>query len=164
MIAFAAPAPEKGTRAEARNKEIKRCLKMHPDYIFMMDDDQTMPDEGLELMLSWTGKFDIVVIDTPPHDSTMENITTHPDGSIAWCTVACCLIRASVFEKLLHPWFDSRYDYVKEGVVGGRHIIKRLDKSTDNNVGEDVFFVRNALEAGLKIKFIGNIKCKHFKI
>jgi hypothetical protein len=156
-IAIASPKRELGTRAEARTKEIERCLRMEPDRILMLDDDQTMPEEGLTRMCAIDA--DIVVIDTPPHDSDIPNVYYNDDGSIAWCTIACSLIRADVFSKIDKPWFASGYDFVRDG----KRIV-RLDKSKDNNVGEDIYFVRKCIDAGLTIEIVADIRCKHFKL
>lgn len=162
MIAIAQPCREKGTRSEARNKEVARCLKMQPDYILFLDDDQTMPDEALELLIGLD--TDIAVMDTPPHDSDLDNVTFNPDGSIAYCTIACSLIKRNVFEVLPSPWFLSTYNFISTGNSEGKLLFQRLDKSVDDNVGEDIYFIRTAVDAGLGVKIISFPKCKHFKL
>jgi hypothetical protein len=156
------PRKELGTRAEAREKEIIRCLKMNPTYIFMMDSDQTMPNQSISGLIGACA--DIAVIDCSPHDSEASNIYYNPDGTIAHCTISCCLIRAEIFKKLEKPWFSSKYDFVKSGVKNGKIVYNRLDKSVDNNWGEDIYFVRKVIEAGFTIKAVDRLKCCHFKI
>jgi len=159
------PRIELGTRAEARNKEIERCLKMNPTYIFMIDTDQTVPNRGWTKLIGVCASgADIAVIDTPPHDTDQENIHYNPDGTIAYCTVACSLVKSEVFKKLPKPWFDSSFDFQASGTNNGKIIFHQLDKSKDNNVGEDIYFVRKAIEAGLKIEIVKDLKCSHYKL
>lgn len=162
MIAIAMPCREKGTRAEARNKEIERCLKMNPTHILMIDDDQTIPNAGWTKLLG--ACTDIAVIDTPPKETDQQNVHYNPDGTIAYCTISCSMIKREVFEKLPRPWFDSKYDFQPSGTKNGKIIFHKLDKSTDNNVGEDIYFVRNAIEAGFDTNVVPDIKCKHFDL
>lgn len=162
MIAIAIPRKEFGTRAEARNKEVERCLRMNPDYILWLDSDQTMPDTSVEELIKLDA--DIAVIDTPPHDSEAVNITYNPDGTVAHCTMACSLIKREVFEKLPSPWFSSSFNFIKGEPKGGKYTYERLDKYSDDNQGEDIYFIRNAIEAGLTIKFVDGLRCNHYKL
>ena len=175
-VAFAQPRIELGTRAEARNSEITRCLKMNPKYIFMIDTDQTMPVEGFTALISrmMAHDADIAVIDTPPakldpatgttEGSDRQNIQYNPDGTIAYCSIACAMFRADIFHQLPQPWFDSSYDYQLVDSKGGKLVFDKLLKSNNNNVGEDIFFVRNALEAGLRFEYVTKVRCAHFKL
>lgn len=156
------PCREKGTRAEARNKEVERVLKMKPSHVLMVDDDQTLPNAAWTKLLGQC--VDIAIVDTPPRDSDQENIHYNPDGTLAYCTMACSLIKREVFEKLPRPWFDSKYDFQPAGTLNGKIIFHKLDKSKDNNVGEDIYFIRNAIEAGFKISIVPNLKCEHYDL
>ncbi len=163
MICVCVPRLELGTRAEARTKEADRALSMDADYILFMDTDQTMPDDALERMKALN--VDIAVIDTPPHDSDMVNATFSLDGNIEYCTIACSLIRADVFRRMDKPWFSSAYDFVPTNIsIMGRSHYKMLDKSKDNNVGEDIYFVRKAIEAGFSIDIITDERCNHYSL
>lgn len=166
FVAFAQPRKALGSRAEARNAEIQRCLRMGADYIFMMDSDQTMPFTGWTKLTQrlTVNEADIAVIDTPPHGSEQINCIYNPDGTIASCSIACALIKADVFQKLPYPWFDSHYDYQPAGQKDGKLLFDKHLKYQDNGVGEDIFFVRNAIEAGLKIEYITSIRCNHYEL
>jgi len=162
MIAIAIPRKEFGTRAEARTKEVERCLAMNPDYILFLDSDQTMPDKSIELMKLLD--VDIAVIDTPPHDTDLQNFTRNPDGTISHTTIACSLIRPSVFDRIEKPWFSSRYNFIQGQPLHGKYSYQKIDKYQDDNVGEDIYFVRKCVEAGVSIEVIPGLKCNHFKL
>jgi len=165
-VAFAMPQAIMGTRAEARNLEIKRCLKMNPKYIFMIDSDQTMPIEAWTALVSAlkVSDADVAVVDTPPHDSNVVNITYSPDGTIAFCSIACALFKASVFERLPYPWFSSMFNFQPNGTKDGKIVFSTLEKYQDDNQGEDIYFVRNALQADMKIEYITKMKCAHYRL
>lgn len=169
MIAIASPKRELGTRSEARTKEIERCLKMKPDFIFMLDDDQTFPIQTFkqldyQIYLSDIEKVDMWLIDAPNKNTEDSNIKHHPDSSLAYFTISCCLMRASIFDRMSRPWFSSAYAWVEEGLENGK-IKWRIDKKhSDDNIGEDVYFSRKCIEADLKIKVLPNLKCKHFDL
>lgn len=162
MISFATPRIEFGTRAEARTKEIERCLKMSPTHIFMIDSDQTMPTRGISALLA-TGA-DISVIDAPSKGAGDSNVRYHPDGSLAYATISCCLIKASVFDRITKPWFSSSYAFREEGFKDGKIVWNVQEKQTDDNRDEDVYFMRKCIDAGLKIKVVPELKCAHFEI
>lgn len=162
QVAIAIPRKELGTRAEARNAEVIRCLRMNPKHILFLDTDQTMPHKGWTALLAESA--DIAVIDTPPHGSDTPNVMFNPDGTICYCTMACSLIRADVFKKLDPPWFSSAYNYQPRGVKDGKIILDKLEKYHDNNQGEDIYFIRNAIEAGLSIKVVRDMKCRHWEL
>lgn len=163
QIALAIPQSSLGSRAVARTKEIERCLKLEPDLIWMMDADQTMPSEALELVLNIAKAkvADIYVVDAPTrHDESSSNIRYHPNGELAYFTISCCFICPQVFHKLSTPWFSSEYAWVEEQPKDGL-ITWRIDKKySDDNVGEDIYFSRKCLSAGLTIKLLP-YKCRH---
>lgn len=162
MIAIAQPRIEFGTRAEAREKEIKRCLKMNPTYILMMDSDQTMPIRGLNAMIN-TGA-DISCIDAPSKGRDDSNVRCHPNGDLYIATISCCLIKPYIFKFLEEPWFNSKVAVIEERVKDGKIIYRYEQKYQDDNVGEDAYFIRKAIEAGFRVEVVSNMKCKHFDL
>lgn len=164
MIALAMPRKAFGTRAAARTAEIERCLAMNPEWILMMDSDQTMPLTALRELgerLESDGLPLIYVIDCPSHNSDDSNVIYHPDGSLAAFTISCCLIHHSVFTILKKPWFSSEYAYIEEKRENGK-IIWRVDKKfTDDNEGEDIYFSRHCLEANIRIEVLDDLVCDH---
>jgi hypothetical protein len=162
MIAVCIPRKELGTRAEARNKEVERAIKMNATYILFLDSDQTMPNNALTQMIGECS--DIAVVDTPPHNSNASNVKYNTDGTIAYCTIACSLIKTKVFKILPKPWFSSKFDFVVNGERDGKIVFDRLDKSFDNNRGEDIYMIRNAINAGFQVKVVKGTRCSHFNL
>lgn len=163
MLAIALPRTELGTRAEARTAEVKRCLLMHPAWIFMSDLDQTLPLEGLVEFYRYAeeGAADIIVVDAPSRGGTDSNIRCHPNGELAYATISCCLIKASLFSRISEPWFDSSVEYREVGIKDGLIQWEAFDKYQDDNRGEDVYFMRKCIEQGAKIEVIPALKCSH---
>lgn len=170
MIALAIPRPELGTRAEARTKEVERCLKMGAEYIWMMDLDQTAPDNALAKFATSISPFtmnnpwDILAIDAPSKGYEDSNVRYHPDGTLAYFTISCCLMKASIFDKIAKPWFSSAYDFREEGVKDGKIVWNVQEKAKDNNINEDVYFARKCIEAGLNVVVLPGLKCGHFDL
>ena len=163
MLAIASPKRELGTRAEARERELERCLKMNPTYILMIDDDQTMPIRGLNAMLA--SGADVAVIDAPAKDlPSSSNIRYHPNGELYSATISCCAIKAEIFAKLEKPWFSSKFAIIEDRIVDGKIISHYEEKYQDDNIGEDIFFIRKVIEAGFSVKVMPNLKCNHFNL
>lgn len=62
----------------------------------------------------------------------------------------CILIRREVLVDVKWPWFKTEY----------QEIFKNEGKGIA--VGEDVFFIRKALDKGYKVVVHPDVKCKHF--
>lgn len=166
MIALAIPRPELGGRAEARTKEVERCLKLGADWMLMVDLDQCMPDGAFqffseEFVKNW-GSIgpDIYCLDAPSKGHDDSNVRYHPNGELAYATISCCLIRMSIFERLPRPWFRSDLDYREVGIKDGLIQWEVVDKWQDDNIGEDIYFMRQCIEQGIKIKIVP-LKCYH---
>lgn len=158
-LAIAIPRKELGGRAEARNKEIQRCLSLGADYILMMDTDQAMPMDAV--LGSDIDDHDIVVIDAPSKDGLSQtNVTYHPDGTLAFTGFGCAIFKSEIFRRLPKPWFDSSYSYTFE-IKGGKYVLTRQDKYKDDNVGEDTNFFFKCLENRININIITKSKCIH---
>lgn len=170
MIAICTPRRELGTRAEARTKEVERALKLGANYIFMMDDDQLMPDSGFaslmnELAYNFQENIDIAVIDAPDKFGNADtNIRYNPDGTIAYATISCCMIKAEVFNKIEKPWFSSKYSFIEKGTIDGKIKWNIQEKYKDDNVGEDIYFMYKCIKAGLKIGVVDGLKCRHIQL
>lgn len=158
-IAFISPRPELGNRAEARNKEVQRALNLGADRIFTIDQDETMPSNGLEKLMKLD--CDVAVIDAPPKGKEGTNVTYNPDGTLAYTGVNCALIKSEVFSVIPYPWFESHYGMNHEGIKNGKIILKRVEKYQDDNRGEDSNFILKCLSAGLTVKIVPNLQCKH---
>lgn len=168
-IALAIPRVELGQRAEAREKEAERFLKLGAEWLFTCDSDQTIPVEAFAYFIDWaeqkvSPQADIYVIDAPSKGLDDSNVFYHPDGSLAHFTISCCLIHKSVFERLERPWFSSKWMYREAGKKDGRIIWDVQEKMYDDNINEDVYFSRKCLEAGIRVEVIPKIKSRHMEI
>ena len=163
-LAITIPRKELGRRAEARNKEIERALKLEADYILMVDEDEAMPFGAINKLFYWISEYDAVVIDAPSSDGLAQsNITYHPDGTIAWTGFGCVLFKAEIFKKLPKPWFDDKSAYTFE-IKKGRYVFSKVEKYKADNIGEDVDFYFKLIENGFKIKILEGVKCKHIQL
>jgi hypothetical protein len=163
QLALAMPRRELGTRVEARTKEFERCLKLGADWIFTMDDDQTVPMEGLMSVLKIAHTASIIVCDASNKGKMDSNIIYHPNGLLDHFTISCCLVKASSLAKLAKPWFRSDLAYIGKQPIDGRNVYEIEPKHTDDNIGEDVYFSKKVLEAGWKIKIMP-FKSKHIEL
>lgn len=162
-IVLSVPRIELGTRVEARTKEVERFLKLDADWLLTCDSDQTVPIKALEFFLT-NEEADIYIIDAPSKGLDDSNVFYHPDGTLAYFTISCCLINKRVFEKLEKPWFSSKFMFRERGKKNGKIVWEVQEKMYDDNINEDVFFSRKCLEAGIKVKIIPNVKSKHMEI
>lgn len=165
-LAIAIPRKELGTRAEARNKEIQRCLDLGAEYILMMDTDQALPWKALNNMFIELRQYnnDIVVVDAPSKDGSLQsNITYNPDGTLAFTGFGCAIYKREVFKKIPKPWFDSSYATTFE-TKNGKLVFTRQDKYKDDNVGEDTNFFFKCVEFNIIIKLLKYFKCIHKEI
>jgi hypothetical protein len=164
MIAITTPRRELGSRCEARNSEVKRALQLGADFIFMMDDDQTIPESGInEMLLTLNDGYDVAVIDAPSKETGAPNVFYHPNGELAWTGFSCAMFRKEVFEKIESPWFEDWYTYDVK-TEKGKYVFTKVEKYKPDNVGEDANFYFKCLENDIKIKIIEGIKCDHINL
>lgn len=164
MIAITTPRRELGDRCHARNSEVRRALQLGADFIFMMDDDQTLPESGInEMLLALNDGYDIAIIDAPSIETGSSNVFYHPNGELAWTGFSCAMFKREVFKKIETPWFEDWYTYNIE-IKKGKYIFAKVEKYKADNVGEDSNFYFKCIEKGLKIKIIEGIKCDHRRL
>jgi len=139
-------------------------LQLEAEFIFMMDDDQTIPENGInEMLIALNDGNDIAIIDAPSVETGSPNVFYHPNGEIAWTGFSCAMFKKEVFEKVEKPWFEDWYTYDIK-TVRGRYVFTRIEKYKSDNVGEDANFYFKCLEKGLKIKIIEGMKCDHRRL
>lgn len=168
-ISLAIPRKELGDRAEARELEAERFLKLDAEWLLTCDSDQTVPVEAFCYFMDWaeqkvSSRADIYVVDAPSKGLNDSNVRYHPDGSLAYFTISCCLIHRSVFERLEKPWFSTEYAFIEDGVRQGKITWNLQKKYQDDNINEDIYFSRKCLEAGIVVEVLPGIKSKHIAI
>lgn len=163
-LVISTPRKELGDRATARTSEADRFLKLGADWLLTCDSDQSIPIEGLSYFLSSDKSADIYVIDAPNKGEDDSNVRYHPDGSLAYFTISCCFIKRDVFEKIERPWFSSKFAFIERQPKGGKIVWEIQEKMYDDNIGEDVFFARKCIEAGVRIMVVPNVKSKHIQL
>lgn len=160
-IALAMPRRELGGRAEARTKEIERCLALGAEWALMIDTDEAIPWNALLEILLNHPQHDIVVVDAPNKGLDDSNIYLNPDGTLDYFTISCCLLNLKIFDILPYPWFRSDLTFIKKPAKDGKYQYEIEPKSFDDNIGEDVFFSKEAIKAGLDIYILPNMKARH---
>ncbi len=166
-LAIAIPRIELGTRAEARTKELERCLALGADWVFMMDSDQTVPMAGLLLALEEYIKrvdLDVIIFDAPNKGKTDSNIFYNSDGTLDHFTISCCLIKTKVLDALEKPWFRSDLAYVIRQPKDDKNVYEVEPKHTDDNIGEDIYFSKKLLDAGINVKIMEGFKSNHIEL
>lgn len=144
-------------------------MKLGADWLFTCDSDQTIPVEAFAYFMDWANgrikpEADIYVIDAPNKGQDDSNVRCHPDGTLAYFTISCCLISRKVFEILGKSWFSSEYAFIEDGIKNGKIVWNVQKKYADDNINEDIYFARKCLEAGLKVVVIPDVKSKHLEI
>lgn len=140
----------------ARNSLANDFLKSDADYIFFVDGDTGIPNEGLKTLIE--DKKDIIsglyFQRFPPYNPTMKKvqmnefknpqylpITDYPEGIIEADMIGagCLLISRRVFETMPEPYFFS----------------------PEQDYSEDTYFCFEAKKAGFTIYVDTRVKCKH---
>ena len=139
-------------------------MQLGAEFIFMMDDDQTIPENGInEMLLVLNDGNDVAVIDAPSVETGSPNVFYHPNGEIAWTGFSCAMFKKEVFEKIDPPWFEDWYTYDIK-TEKGKYVFSKIEKYKPDNFGEDANFYFKCLENGVKVKIIGGIRCNHVRL
>ena len=137
---------------EAQNYLVELALKnSEVSHIFMCEEDTVPPARALEKLLQ--SDDDIVAIDYGV--AGWSCIAKDKTGEILWCGLGCTLVKRTVFEALEKPWF--RTDKTLR-----LNDWQWIDVPTKYG-GHDIWFCRQAIEAGFKIKQVKG-ECKHLQL
>ena len=137
----------------SRNTLVERALDQNPDYILFLDTDNilaantimglvdSMEENNADIMSALyfeKSKPYFPVLRELRNDIfwRVDNVELNKVMRVDIVGMGCCIIKPSVFKKLKWPWF--KYNYEKQGY-----------KTTQ--IGEDIFFCRNVIKAGMKI-------------
>ena len=151
------------TVVEARNTAVMIAKEHKAKYLFFLDDDVLMPNQGLRRAvhkLENEPEFDVVTGIVPvKRDPPEPAIFKYDEGvgpywgwtfneyfEIDACGMACCVIRMSAFDKVGEPWFTWEYDNKKDSV---------------GEVGEDIGFCHALRNKGGRILADGGLLCAH---
>lgn len=142
------------------NVGIKEALESGADYIWMVEEDNELPEYILDAMiLEATKGHKIVTLDYPVGGarSHINYINNEP----VWCGIGCTLFAREVFERIQYPWFE---------------VDKQLNLSNDTITqipselvgkkwaGHDaLFFYHKARPLGYKIKVLEGIVGDHYR-
>lgn len=137
--------------AHNRNLLAMRSIEGKFSHLLLIDSDMTFEPDTLRQMLAQNK--DIVGLAANHRRLPLQSVVKPLDGDVskplptqlfeaASCGTGVMLIRTSVFENILVPWFEFEY-------VDGERI------------GEDVNFCRKAREAGFKICVDPTIPVRH---
>lgn len=135
------------------NVGVQTALDQGADYIWMVEEDNELPDGTLESMLKEAEKGEKIIT----VDYTVGGNNSHIykiDGEPAWCGIGCTLIAREVFENIPKPWFEvaRHLNFSENGFT-----IKEIPKEVVGNKfgGHDsLFFYLKTRPLGYKIKVI----------
>lgn len=143
------------------NLGIRKALDQGADYIWMVEEDNEIPEGTLSLMLSEMGRGSkIVTLDYPCAGGSH---IYYIDDEPVWCGIGCTLIHRSVFEAIQEPWFETKRNMVVRD--DGFEIVDIPDEVVDNKWGghDSLFFYHKARPLGFKIKVLEGRSGKHFR-
>ncbi len=137
------------------NDGIKQALAEGADYIWMVEEDNELPEGILKELLA-VNKL-IVTLDYPVGGGPTH--INYDNGEPVWCGIGCTLIAREVFEKIESPWFE-----VDKQMVGDK-ILKIPSESVGKRwAGHDaLFFYHKARPLGHKIHVLPNRVGDHYR-
>ena len=147
---------------EARNVAVDAARAVGAFYLFFIDDDVLIPNQGLRRMVhklenepEWDLVTGIVPVKSDPPEPAV--FRGHRPGPYwGWtfdqpfevdaCGMACVLIRMSAFDRLEPPYFAWKREH---------------DGVNTNELGEDLGFCARLQEAGGRLLADGGLLCGH---
>lgn len=147
---------------EARNVAVASAKELGAHYLFFLDDDVLVPNQGLRRMLhkmenepQWDLVTGVVPVKTKPPEPCV--FRGHRPGPYwGWtfgeffevdaCGMACCLIRMDAFDKVPEPWFEWKREH---------------DGLNMNELGEDIGFCNKLRDGGGRLLADGGLLCAH---
>ena len=150
-----------GSIADARNEITRQAIDAGCEYLWMIDTDQTYPEDTLPKLLA----HNVDICGASVH-SRWEPYRTfmlrgepgkylHVGDEVAYSGdlvevdatgTGCLLIKTSVFEKIPYPWFE--FSRTEDG----------------KPVGEDINFCSKARKAGIKVHVDSSIEVGHLAV
>lgn len=162
--------------ADGRNKLAEIMVAENYDYIFFVDNDVILPPNALADLYSMQWYFSVgtyprkeisSITDKDPfttlyvHDERNKDVycpvfmrrSALQAGKIIpvdCCGLGCALIMRELFFKIEKPWFF----FAHEGD-------SKTDERREYCIGEDMYFCRKVIRAGVQIWAHGSVLCGH---
>lgn len=129
---------------DSHNYVVQEALSQHAAYIWMVEEDNVIPDGYLGRMVEEMDKgvYEVIAVDYPVGEKRYSTIKKE-NGKILWCGFGCTLIKRAVFERLSYPWFETGRS-LRIYPDGKRELVNVSNKYG----GHDILF-------GLKLQEIG---------
>lgn len=100
---------------DCHNEVVETALKLKPDYIWLLEDDQLIPEGHLDEMMRELEDAEAIVSDYPVGSGGTQHCVQITNGQFVWAGLGCVLLRPSVFDKLDRPYFRTDTSYQVEG-------------------------------------------------
>ena len=143
---------------EAQNHLVDEALKLNPDYIWMVEEDNVFPCDILFEMVS--EKKPVVTVDYPVGEKQYSTIM-RKNGEILWCGFGCTLIQKTVFDALEKPYFRTDISYRLKN-HGGDEFVK--ENTEIKYGGHDINFGMALREKGIPIYQMPHVISGHLRV
>lgn len=144
------------------NIGIRKALDSGADYIWMVEEDNELPEGILNALLEEARQGHKIIT----MDYTVGGGNSHIykiDGEPAWCGIGCTLIKREVFEAIEEPWFevDKHLNFKDSGF----EILELPEETVGNKFGghDSLFFYMKARPKGFKIKVLEGWHGDHYR-
>lgn len=146
---------------DAQNSLVKRALDWGADYVWSVEEDNLIPEEGLKKMLHQLRNplVGASCIDYPVTAKGVSGVCRKA-GKILWCPLGCTLIVSWVFEKIGKPWFstDKTWRFISKDPL------ELLEEDIPNKYGgHDIFFGMQCKKHDILINCVEDLVAGHIK-
>lgn len=144
------------------NDGVSLLLETNPDYIWMVEEDNEVPQGILDKMLVQIRRdsCDAVTLDYHVGQYGASHINRDSYGEFLYCGFGCILIRADVFREIAYPWFvvDKKINQDGDIIQLPEHRVPR-----DYGGHDAYFFMVKAKGLDLKVGVVPEIVGEHYR-
>jgi hypothetical protein len=143
IMAHGLPQPD------AQNYITEEALKLNPEYVFYVDDDQQLPRDILSNMLGKMVDHDVCVAHYPV--TAKGNDAVHiRNGKFESAGMGVVLVRPRVFDKLERPYFRCDTQWIWNGVELEMSMLPPGHSPAQRHGGHDADWFQRLLKVGIE--------------